>query len=64
MRCFLSIGLRRFTGLGWFAHHAAGGRPGGCAAETRGVLFPMATWFRIPGRGRSWGFSTDVGGTT
>ena len=37
MRCFLSIGLRRFTGLGCFAHHAAGGRPGGCAMGTWGI---------------------------
>ena len=50
MRCFLSIGLRRFTGLGWFAHHAAGSRPGGCAMGTQGFGGVLAT--PLVGRGR------------
>ena len=48
MRCFLSIGLRRFTGLGWFAHHAAGGRPGGCAMGTQGIGGVLAVKLAAP----------------
>ena len=36
MRCFMAMRMRRFTGLGWFAHHAAVSRPGGCAMGIQG----------------------------
>ena len=49
MRCFLSIGLRRFTGLGCcFAHHGAGGRPGGCATGTQGIGGVLAVKLAAP----------------
>ena len=57
MRCFLSIGLRRFTGLGCFTHHAAAGRTAGCAMGTWGIGGVLAVKLAAPligGGRRRW----------